>query len=91
MADVRESQNIVEIFTPTSAGVRESQNVIELMALTQVEMRESQNIIELMRGAVDRSGIYYINPTKATKHDSYYNDEERKIPDPTIRTALFGE
>lgn len=51
----------------------------------------------------DSSGIYYINPTKTTgggtgKHDSYYDHSvtptgsiERKIPDPTIRTGLFGE
>lgn len=39
----------------------------------------------------DISGIYFINPNKTTKHDSYYNDIERKIPDPTIRTSLLGE
>lgn len=37
------------------------------------------------------SGIYFINHTKATKHDSYYNNIEKKIPNPTIRTALIGE
>jgi hypothetical protein len=37
-----------------------------------------------------RGGLYYINPTKAAWHDSYY-DAEAKIPDPTIRTALLGE
>ena len=37
------------------------------------------------------SGIYFINPDKATKHDSYYGDIELKIPNPTIKTALIGE
>lgn len=37
------------------------------------------------------TGIYFINPDKATWHDSYYNDIEKKIPNPTIRTALLGE
>jgi hypothetical protein len=41
--------------------------------------------------ATDVSGIYFINPVKTTKHDSYYNDIEKKIPNPTIRTALIGE
>lgn len=45
---------------------------------------------------IDMSGIYYINPNKTTgggtgKHDSYYDDVEKKIPNPTIRTALIGE
>ena len=48
----------------------------------------------------DLSGIYYINsakagvgtvPTRMGKHDSYYNDVEKKIPDPTVRLAYFGE
>jgi len=36
-------------------------------------------------------GLYYINPTKAQRHDSYYPDVEKKIPNPTIETALLGE
>ena len=36
-------------------------------------------------------GIYYLNPAKATWHDSYYSGNERKIPNPTVRSALFGE
>jgi len=51
----------------------------------------SQLSIEMMTGLPDLSGIYFINPNKATKHDSYYNDNERKIPNPTIKTALLGE
>lgn len=39
----------------------------------------------------DLSGIYTIEPNKVLRHDSYYQDIERKIPDPTIRTALIGE
>lgn len=34
------------------------------------------------------SGIYFINPN--VRHDIYY-DSSRKIPDPTIRTAIVGE
>jgi hypothetical protein len=41
--------------------------------------------------STDVSGIYFINPAKTTKHDSYYGDIERKIPNPTIKTALVGE
>ena len=37
------------------------------------------------------SGIYYINPDKAARHDSYYSSVEKKIPDPKFRSALFGE
>lgn len=36
----------------------------------------------------DASGLYYPNPN--ITHD-IYRDEERKIPNPTIRTALIGE
>lgn len=39
----------------------------------------------------DVSGIYYINPTKAERHDSYYGSIESKIPNPTVKTALIGE
>lgn len=39
----------------------------------------------------DLSGIYFIDPTKVTRHDSYYGDIENKIPNPTIRTAYLGE
>jgi len=42
-------------------------------------------------GPAAPDGIYFINPTKATKHDSYYTAIEKKIPDPTIKTALLGE
>lgn len=41
--------------------------------------------------SADISGIYYLNPNKAEFHDSYYNNVENKIPDPTIKTALLGE
>lgn len=37
---------------------------------------------------LDIGGIYFINPAKA--HDTYYTSE-KKIPDPTIKTALIGE
>lgn len=36
-------------------------------------------------------GLYFINPTKAERHDSYYPNVEKKIPNPTIDTPLFGE
>lgn len=38
--------------------------------------------------APDRSGIYFLNPT--ITRDKYYT-EDKKIPDPTIKTALIGE
>jgi hypothetical protein len=38
--------------------------------------------------AVDIGGLYYIN--KNITHDIYYT-ADKKIPDPTIRTALVGE
>jgi hypothetical protein len=37
------------------------------------------------------SGIFFINPAKTTRHDSYYGGIEKKIPDPTIRLAYLGE
>jgi len=36
-------------------------------------------------------GIYFVSPNKATRHDSYYNSIEKKIPNPAIKTALLGE
>lgn len=36
------------------------------------------------------SGIYFVETEPVERHDIYY-DQERKIPDPTIRTALIGE
>ena len=50
----------------------------------------------LVVGAVDGvdpsvpSGIYFINPVKIGRHDSYYGGVERKIPNPTIKLALIG-
>lgn len=35
-------------------------------------------------------GVYYINPTKSGFWDTYYTGA-KKIPDPTVVTALFGE
>jgi len=35
-------------------------------------------------------GVYFINPTKPTWYDTYYS-VIKKIPDPTVRTALLGE
>lgn len=37
------------------------------------------------------TGIYFVNPTKSEKHDTYYGSVEKKIPNPTVRTALLGE
>lgn len=39
----------------------------------------------------DLGGIYFINPIKVARHDSYYNSVEKKIPNPTVRTAFMGE
>jgi hypothetical protein len=36
-------------------------------------------------------GIYYIHPDKTTKHDSYYGDVEKKIPNPTVRLGFIGD
>jgi len=36
-------------------------------------------------------GIYFVSPNKTTRHDSYYNSIEKKIPNPTIKTAVLGE
>lgn len=46
--------------------------------------------IYIVFGDLKFSGIYFINPNKSNRHDSYYNSEN-KIPDPTVRTALIGE
>jgi hypothetical protein len=40
---------------------------------------------------INYTGVYFIDPTKVAKHDSYYNAIEQKIPNPTMRTALIGE
>jgi hypothetical protein len=37
----------------------------------------------------DLSGIYFIDPTRRRNSD-VYNNQSKKIPDPTIRTALIG-
>lgn len=45
----------------------------------------------------DLSGIFFINPAKLTKRDTYFDDGtgigvmERKIPNPTVRTAVVGD
>jgi len=38
----------------------------------------------------DLSGIYYIEPNRRQMRDTY-NQILKKIPDPTIRTAMIGE
>jgi hypothetical protein len=47
-------------------------------------------VIDLATPKIDLSGLYFINPSKTTRRDTYYT-AEYKIPDPTIRTALIGE
>jgi hypothetical protein len=41
--------------------------------------------------AVRDGGIYFISPNKTTKHDSYYDGIEKKIPDPTVRLGFIGD
>jgi uncharacterized OB-fold protein len=59
-------------------------NAIGLAAGEEVTVTVTNTLKEI-------SGVYYINPGKTGKHDSYYNDVEKKIPDPTVKTALIGE
>jgi len=88
---VRESQNVVEILGIKAIAVNHAQNIIEILSSTLIEVRMAQNIVELIPGPIDISGIYYIHPDKTLRHDSYYENEEKRIPNPTIRTALIGE
>jgi hypothetical protein len=36
-------------------------------------------------------GIYFINPVKYSKNDSYYQNLDKKIPDPIVRLPFIGE
>lgn len=55
----------------------------------------SHLIVQVAEGSplplLDVSGVFFINPKKAQRHDTYYSNQQRKIPNPTIRTALLGE
>ena len=91
---VRESQEVVEIMAPLPIETRETQQVLENSAIQETFARQTQQVIEIIRGAVDLSGIYFINP-KIT-HDIYYGElpgtkVDKKIPDPTVRISVIGE
>lgn len=39
----------------------------------------------------DIGGIYYVNQSKNPRFDRYYHGQDKKIPNPTVRTALLGD
>lgn len=88
---IRETQNIVEVLSDTEAIARVTQDVVEILSDTEAEARVSQNIVELILTKLELSGIYFINPKKSNYADSYNGGDNRKVPDPTVRTALIGE
>lgn len=53
-------------------------------------MRTAEYCTVLQCPLLDLSGIYYIDKQRLHLQD-YYNSAIKKIPDPTIRTALIGE
>jgi hypothetical protein len=54
------------------------------------KMRDVEYCTQLQCPLLDLSGIYYIDPERLHLQD-FYNAAIKKIPDPTIRTALIGE
>jgi len=55
-----------------------------------VKLRSTSFCQVLICPAENVSGLYYIDKTRQRMQD-LYNDRLRKIPDPTVRTALLGE
>lgn len=97
--EARNSQHVIEVAYPLPINARRSQEVVELAVDEPINNRITQNIIEIIPTPPDVSGVYFINPSKVDRRDTYYGDRavpnspqvQKKIPDPTIRTALLGE
>jgi hypothetical protein len=62
------------------------------------EVYVTQVVVDVLTKSADFSGVYFINPPKVGRFDTYYDGSttpagtyDVKIPDPTIKTALIGE
>lgn len=66
--------------------------VVQVAGNPVAPTRIAHIVVQVVSGAPqplpDLSGIYYINP--GLRHDRYYA-MDRKIPNPTVKTALLGE
>lgn len=82
------STRLTKFNLSTGAELFSFQPYLQIGASTQIAVYHPEGVVV---PPPDISGIYFINPDKTTNHDSYYNDVENKIPDPTIRTPLLGE
>lgn len=86
---------VVQSVDVTPATGRLSHVVTQVVGVDPAPQRIAHIVVQVVQGLgtalPDMSGIYYVNPAKVTRHDSYYGLQERKIINPTIRTALLGE
>lgn len=106
MADAKITQEFVEVFTPGNPPVNLTQEFAEVFILGNPPVKTTQAEVEVWLGGGPPSrmtqvyvevwytpdllsGLYFINPNKADHKDTY-NHRDRKIPDPTIRTAYIG-
>lgn len=67
--------------------------IIQLAEIDPATAEIAHMVVQCVEGLPvgNISGIYFLDPDKAQQHDSYYGGVNKKIPDPTIRTALVGE
>lgn len=100
MGNLDVTQIIAEVVAAEEVKLDNSQVVTEVLAADLFQLSVSQVLVEIICfdgvpvGPVDPNdltGIYVINPNKLERHDSYYGNNERKIPNPTVRTALIGD
>lgn len=89
------AHQVVQVAEDAVSPARISHLVLQVPEVTHPVTRIAHIVIQVCDGkkpaAGDISGIYFIDPLKMARHDSYYGGVEVKIPDPTIKTALFGE
>lgn len=87
------TQTVTEIVKQSSGGLRTTQVVVEYARVLTSNLRVSQTVVEIVLkplSTTDMSGIYFVNPKSFPRHDIYYG-RVRKVPNPTIRTALIGD
>lgn len=81
---------VAEATSPATAEI--AHQVIQVAQLTEPATRIAHLVMQVVQGnapiTTDIPGLLFPNPNST--HDSY-GDVNRKIPNPTIRTALLGE
>jgi hypothetical protein len=64
-------------------------NIISYPPCNAVNATEANPCSPVIPPPPELSGIYFVNPINT--HDKYNGSVDKKIPDPTVKTAVLGE